>query len=285
MKHDEALKIAQQGLTHLTDTLKQGHSETLRRYLDVLARFHDYSFHNTLLIVVQRPDATHVAGFQTWKKLGRHVRKSEHGIAVLAPMIGSRKESEEVATGQDELAPKVLYGFKVVYVFDVSQTEGEPLPEFARVTGNPGEWLSRLEQAVREHGIELDYRPLPKGIKGASQHGRIVVRHDLDCSERFAVLAHELAHELVHQRTGRTDQVSQTVRETEAEAVAYTVCRALGVDSTTRSSDYIQLYRGDAATLAESLEVIQQAAAELIQCLKASLNRTHASLPNVATAA
>lgn len=91
MKREEAIKLTQTALEQLSAALEQGHSETLATYLNTLARFHNYSFGNVMLIAFQKPDATHVAGFNTWKKLGRHVKKGEKGIAILAPMIYRRK--------------------------------------------------------------------------------------------------------------------------------------------------------------------------------------------------
>jgi hypothetical protein len=265
MKHEEAKKLAEQGLAELEAALQQGASDTLVRYLEYLARFHQYSFGNVMLIALQKPDATQVAGFHAWKKLGRWVRKGEQGILILAPMVGRRRDETDAEQVNDRDAKvRCLYGFRAVYVFDVSQTEGAELPEFARIDGQPGRCLSRLEGIVREHGIVLEYEAPGGSALGVSKDGTILVRPDLAAAETFAVLVHELAHELLHQQTGRKQDVSRTVLETEAEAVAYVVCRAMGLETTTRSADYIRLYRGNASTLTESLEMIQKTAASLI---------------------
>ncbi len=276
MKRDEAMKLAERGLADLNTALQQGTSETLVRYLDVLARFHHYSFGNVMMIARQRPDATYVAGFHTWRKLGRWVKKGEQGIAIFAPMVGRKRHEPSECTATEDEGDRELFGFRVVHVFDISQTDGEELPELAGIDGDPGDRLQRLECIVADLGIELQYDSPGGGALGASRDGSIVVCPGMPSGETFAILVHEVAHELLHQRTGRKRKVSRTVRETEAEAVAYVVCQAMGLDSTTRSADYIQLYQGDTATLSQSLDCIQKTAALLIERLQEELLATTA---------
>jgi antirestriction protein ArdC len=267
MKREHAMKLVDQGIATLNAALQAGHSETLERFLATLARFHHYSFGNALLIAFQKPEATHVAGFHTWKKLGRFVKKGEQGIAILAPMVWCKnRETSALEHADNEL--RSVCGFKVAYVFDVTQTDGKPLPEFAHLAGEPGEWLTHLEDSIRAAGITLSEDFLPGGADGGSRPGQIIIRPDLPRNERFAVLAHEFAHELLHQRTQRRSETTPKIRETEAEAVAYTVCLACGIDSTIRSADYIQLYRGSEETLKQSLSHVQQAATEIITGLQ-----------------
>jgi hypothetical protein len=133
MKAEEAKKLADQALDNLNAALAAGKSDALIAYLAAMGRFHDYSFGNVMLIVMQRPDATHVAGFNTWKTLGRFVKKGEKGIVIIAPMLIKPKDNAAASAEKD----RTILRFKAVYVFDVSQTDGEPLPEFARVGGNP----------------------------------------------------------------------------------------------------------------------------------------------------
>ena len=263
MKSDEAKNLSNQALAELQQSLEAGRSDTLQRFLDYMGRFHEYSWNNCLLIAFQMPNASRVAGFRRWLKLGRHVRKGEKGIGILAP-LAYRKSQE--ADDQDDDTKAHIRGFKVVHVFDVSQTEGEELPQLASIHGDPGEYLPRLECLIRDSGIGLTDEPLPVGTKGVSRKGHIAIAEGLPQAERFAVLAHELAHEWMHDEEHR-QQMARTVRETEAEAVAFVVCRAFGFDCSTRSSDYIQLYRGDATTLAESLQRIQKTATRIIQSL------------------
>jgi hypothetical protein len=270
MKRDAAMKLAQEGLNDLNEALKRGGSETLQRYLDVLARFHHYSFGNVMMIARQRPDATYVAGFHTWRKLGRCVKKGEQGIAIFAPMVGRmrRDDSHNGPNDGSDDNDRTLLGFRVVHVFDVSQTEGEELPELAGINGDPGDRLQRLESLVADLGIDLQYENPGGGALGASRNGSIVVCPGMPPGETFAILVHEVAHELLHQQTGRKRQVSRTVRETEAEAVAYVVCQVMGLETTTRSADYIHMYQGDSDTLSESLDAVQKTAALLIERLQ-----------------
>ncbi|MHB8954576.1 MAG: ArdC-like ssDNA-binding domain-containing protein [Pirellulaceae bacterium] len=284
MKHDEATKLSQQALADLNTALQHGASATLIRYLDLLARFHRYSFSNVILIASQRPEATQVAGFHTWRKLGRWVKKGEQGIAIFAPMVGRKRHDDTDNATNDDRNDKArsLFGFRVVHVFDVSQTEGDELPEFAQIHGDPGTGLQRLEHIVGDCGIQLTYDHPGSGALGVSRNGSIVICPDLPPAETFAVLVHELAHELLHQQTGRRRSVSHAVLETEAEAVAYVVCRAMGLETTARSSDYIHLHCGNTATLSQSLDYIQKTAARLIEQLHAEpAPADHLSAPSV----
>jgi len=263
MKREDAKQLADRALVDLQQDLQAGRSTLLQRFLDCMSRFHNYSWNNCMLIAFQMPEASLVAGFRRWLELGRHVRKGEKGIGILAPLAYRKKEETK---DQDNESEHIVRGFKVVHVFDVSQTEGEDLPQFAGIHGEPGQSLTGLEGLVRRSGITLKDEVLPLGTKGLSRKGEIAISEGLTPAERFAVLAHELAHEWMHDEEHRL-HMPKTVRETEAEAVAYVVCRAFGFDCSTRSSDYIQLYRGDATTLAESLERIQKTATRIIQSL------------------
>ncbi len=263
MNTDQAKTLSENALTRLMDALEHGQSEVLKVYLAVMSRFHKYSWGNILLIYTQRPDATHVAGFHSWLKLQRHVRKGEKGIVILAPMVGRKKpDASEVA--EDERTQ--LFGFRAAHVFDVAQTEGEDLPEFARVTGDPQDTTDRLKSFVASKQITLEYDERIRPAHGMSSGGKITLLPDLSAAEEFSVLAHETAHELLH-RGERRKEISKTVKETEAEAVAFVVSTAIGLDPGTASSDYIQLYSGDKDTLAESLSFVQRTAAEILKAI------------------
>ena len=127
MKREEVSELVERGIRELNEALAAGKSDRLQQYLDVMARFPRYSFNNCILIAVQFPQARIVQGFHAWKKLGRSVKKGEKGIGIIAPMIGRKKDEEGQA---DDSTGKTIFGFKVVHVFDVSQTEGDELPEF-----------------------------------------------------------------------------------------------------------------------------------------------------------
>jgi antirestriction protein ArdC len=177
-----------------------------------------------------------VAGFHTWLKLRRYVRKGEKGIAILAPLVGRKKANEE--SEKDQQARVV--GFRAAHVFDISQTDGEPLMEFATVKGNPRDYTERLQQLVASQNIALEYDHKIAPAKGLSCGGKITLLPDLPVAEHFAVLAHELGHEMLH-RGDRRKETTHVVRETEAEAVAFVVCSAIGLDTNTSSSDYVVL--------------------------------------------
>lgn len=252
-------KLVETAIEDLAGALDRGRSDTLKRYLSLMARFHRYSAGNLLLIWSQRPDATHVAGFNKWKELGRSVRRGQRGILILAPMIGRRV----IPKGNEEEEEERLYGFRTAHVFDVSQTDGKELPEFAVVKGDPGVHLERLKDAIQRNGIRLTVSNDLGSAFGRSRGGEISVRPGLATAEEFSVLVHEFAHELLHHGADR-GATTRTIRETEAEAVAFVVCQAVGLETGTASSDYIQLYDGKKETLQESLARIQETAQEIL---------------------
>ena len=130
MKRDDAKQLVSDGLAELNEALSKGQSQTLVRYLSVMSRFHRYSFGNLMLILAQRETATYVAGFRKWQELGRNVRKGEKGIGIFAPCRYKRKVEDDSG---DDREVQDIRGFRVVHVFDISQTEGQELPEFAQI--------------------------------------------------------------------------------------------------------------------------------------------------------
>jgi hypothetical protein len=280
MNRDEALKKSDDALEELAQALQQGKSEKLLEYLGMLSRFHHYSFCNLILIFTQFPNATQVAGYGKWRELNRFVRKGEKGISILAPLIRNRFKKDSTADSSSQVPvmpepvmdsdkqaasnPKVLYGFRVVHVFDVSQTEGQDLPEFASLDGDPGETIAHLESVIRNRGIELIFsNELPAGANGMSQGGKITISDSLPTPQRFSTMVHELAHEMLHWHD-RDNRPPKAIVETEAEAVAYVVCRAVGLDCSTRASDYIQLWQGDSKILLRSLEKIRSVSSTIL---------------------
>jgi len=263
MNTEQAKKLSEDTLDRLMAALEQGQSESLKNYLRLMSRFRKYSWGNCLLIYSQRPDATHVAGFHAWLKLRRCVRKGEKGIVILAPMVGRKKSDDELAEDREAR----IFGFRAAHVFDVSQTEGEPLAEFATVQGDPAEYTERLKSFIATKGIALQFSDRIAPANGTSSGGKITVRPDLSPAETFSTLVHEAAHERLHQGERRT-QTTHTVRETEAEAVAFVVSSAIGLDVNTASADYIKLHSGDKPTLVESLILVQQTAAEILNAIQ-----------------
>jgi hypothetical protein len=252
----------------LIEQLEAGHSEALTNYLTAMSRFHTYSFGNVLEIARQMPTATRVAGFWTWKNLGRSVNAGAKGIRILAPIVGVRRkrdtEAEKDITRQNE---RMLLGFRNAYVFDISQTNGVELPEIERVAGDPGEIIERLTAFLNSKGISVSFSENIAPALGMSYGGRIALLPGQSKAETFSTLVHEAGHELLHKAERRT-ATTKTVRETEAEAVAFVVGKAVGLVNGSASADYIQLYKGNASLLAESLEVIQQTASVILAALE-----------------
>jgi hypothetical protein len=252
----------------LIDQLEAGHSDALTAYLNAMSRFHSYSFGNVLEIARQRPTATRVAGMYAWNQLGRRVKKGEIGIRILAPIIGlKRKSDEEAEKDITKQNTRVLVGFRNAYVFDVEQTEGVELPAMREVYGDVGENHDRLVSFIERQGIELVYSEKIAPALGMSYGGRIAILPGQSKAETFATLLHELAHEMLHKAERRTT-TTKVVRETEAEAVAFVVGKAVGLEVGTASADYIALYHGNASLLIESLEVIQQTSAVILAALE-----------------
>jgi hypothetical protein len=260
----------------LIEALEAGHSEVLTQYLTAMARFHTYSFGNILLIASQKRDASHVAGMYAWNQLGRRVKRGEKGILILAPMVGRKRRSEAhsenaLSDARDSQAENKdnwqLIGFRAVHVWDVSQTEGKELPQLEDVKGEVKGSLAQLVNFTIAQGIKFGYSENIAPAKGVSYGGAIRLLPTLNEAEQFATLVHELAHEMLHKSERRT-LTTKTVRETEAEAVAFVVCESLGLETGTASSDYIQLYHGNAKLLAESLEVVQHTAAVILGAVR-----------------
>ena len=197
MTADALKKITTDALDKLAALLDEGHSDQLTALLKTMARFHKYSWHNVTLIASQCPTATRVAGFQTWRTMGRFVRKGEKGIAILAPIVGRRHSD----VAKDE-STSVL-GFRAAYVFDLAQTDGEPLPKAAEASGDPGNKTAALRAAILERGIAVESADDLDGALGVSTGGRIQILNGLSPAEELVVLAHEYAHELLHRADDR----------------------------------------------------------------------------------
>ncbi len=231
-------------------------SQEMQCYLDMCASFHHYSPCNVWLILMSRPSASYVAGFKKWQGMGRFVRKGEHGIPILAPIITTLSNDK----GEEE---QRLVGFKVVHVFDVSQTEGEPLPE-------PPDWKSpeknaelqeRLLHFAQNKGIQVQIKSIGRDIQGVSLGGKVI----LDPKAGTKTLIHEIAHELLHHvKNVLTDS---TYRELEAESVAYVVGKHFGLDGLS-SPNYNALHGATADLIMQHLERIRNTATEIINAIE-----------------
>jgi antirestriction protein ArdC len=192
MKNDQIKEITNKAIEQLIAALNEGRSETLAAYLMAIAKFHRYSLRNIMLIAIQKPAATHVAGFHAWHKLGRFVMKGEKGILIIAPVVCRNATNEGQAPEATE--ERSVVAFRGAYVFDISQTDGQPLPEIASVQGDPSDNLARLKVLVAEQSIALEYSEDIAPARGTSAGGKITLLPGQAPAEEFATLVHELAH-------------------------------------------------------------------------------------------
>jgi len=239
-------------------------SRELTDYLSFCARFHNYSFHNTILIFCQRPDATRVAGFQTWKSMGRFVRKGEKGIAILAP-IGVKKKDDE--TDEETIVTR----FRTVYVFDLSQTEGEELPEVEVLSHSACAFdlTTALTDFAGAQQIKVETSTLHGSLYGVSKGGTVVISDALEGADRFAVLAHEIAHELLGHKA-KHGELDRKTREIEAETAANVVCRYFTVPSA--APNYLALHGANGKEVTDRLSNIVHVVQQIISGIESRLN-------------
>lgn len=258
--NERAKLLTDKGIHSLSQSLAQGYSDNLKAYLATMAKFHKYSWHNCLLIWIQKPEAAQVAGFRKWLELGRCVKEGEKGIMILAPVLSRKTKEEEVK----EPERNECVAFTCAWVFDVSQTEGRQLPSIGTRKGDPGSYYRSLLDFAQSKGIEVSFHPDLQGANGKSRGGKIELLESLTAAESFGVLVHEIAHELLHQgdQKGLKPKV---VRELEAEATAFVVCQAIGLEEDSAGADYIHLYQGDAQLLMASLSSIQKASSQILK--------------------
>jgi hypothetical protein len=238
MTATDNLATAHADLVAAVESITTGEDWT--RMLDTAARFHRYSANNVLLIMVQHPEATRVAGYRTWQSLGRQVRKGEHGIRILAPCKYRRTELD-AETGQ-EITYAGIRGFTTTSVFDVSQTDGDELPDVAPTLldgeGVAGLW-DALAVQVKEQGYTLE-RGECFGANGVTDHSvrTVRVRADVSDAQASKTLCHELAHVLLHPDSAAYFQCRGR-SEVEAESVAFLVCQAAGLTTDGYSFPYV----------------------------------------------
>jgi antirestriction protein ArdC len=263
-----------------------------REYLQTQARFHRYSFRNLLLIFAQCPTASRVAGFHDWLKHSRCVRKGEKGIAILAPLKWSKtdKHTGETTSG--------IGGFRVVYVFDIAQTDGEPLPERPQITITDGlsdqasALTTKLMQSLKHDGIPVTFADLEPGHCGFYRRSdrSITLASVLGDVQRFSTLVHETAHAKLHTiscvpgTTGTTPQQItlehvkqiQALQEFEAESVAFVVLEHFGVNVLECSAGYLASYGATPETLVKIGARVQTCAANIIEILEESRTEVQA---------
>ena len=275
----------------ITDKLEEGvraifASDEYREYLDFLSKFHDYSYNNVILIKMQLPTASLVAGYGDWlKKHHRYVRKGEKAIRILAPTPYKKKKEMDVIdehgnTSKEEVEVLVPC-FKIVNVFDVSQTEGEPLPSLGvdELDGTVEQFDAFMDALVSVSPAPIGYEDIPGSSHGYYDHveRRIAIQEGMPQLQTLKTGIHEVAHAILHAwpEDGKKpkDGPDRHTREVQAESVAYTVCQHYGLETSDYSFAYIAGWSSgrDVKELKESLCVIRQTAHDLIVAIDAKL--------------
>ena len=292
-------KTEKQKVQEITEKLEQGikelfESEKYKTYLNTMSKFHNYSFNNTMLIAMQKPDATLVAGYKAWQKnFDRHVKKGEKGIRILAPAPYKIKEerdkidpvTQELLLDKDGNPQKeeveiTIPAFRAVSVFDVAQTDGKPIPELAAkellsdVEGYQD--MIRAVEAISPVPIELE--EIAGDSKGYydREAKRIAVQENMSEGQTLKTMIHEVAHSKLHSKEVEQDEQmkkDRNTKEVEAESIAYTVCQHFGVDTSDYSFGYIAGWSSgrDTKELRASMDTIRRTASELITGIEEQL--------------
>ena len=279
-------------LKEITASIEDGikelfQSESYAQYLQTMSRFHHYSVNNQVLIHMQKPDATLVAGFNKWKnQFGRNVIKGEHGIKIIAPTPVKKKIEQEKLDPDTQLPMLDADGkiiteektiqipmYKPVTVFDVSQTEGKPLPQLAHeLSGNVANYDVFMEALRRSSPVPISIEVMGGGMDGYFdlEHQDIAIRKGMSEVQTVSAVIHEMAHALLHNRTKdteeKTPELSRSTEEVQAESISYAVCAYYGIATGENSFGYIVSWSKDKTLpeLRESLEVISKTADGLI---------------------
>lgn len=286
-------------LKEITERLEQGvkdifTSEMYTKYLLTMSKFHNYSFNNTLLIAMQRPDATLVAGYNAWKnKFNRYVKKGEKGIRIIAPApVKEREEREKIdkdtgltvlnESGEPEIevVERVIPRFRVTTVFDYAQTDGEPLPtlEVNELTARVKDYTLLKEAIEQVSPVPIRFGEIEGNAKGYYSHmdKEICVRADMGESQTIKTMIHEVAHAMLHdsdQMKQRGEEKDQLTKETEAESIAFTVCSALGIDTSDYSFPYVASWASgkELKELKDSMDTIRLTAADFLEKLETAV--------------
>ena len=283
-----------QQVREITDKLEQGikelfESERFKEYLKTMSKFYNYSFNNTLLIAMQKPDATLIAGYTAWQRnFDRHVMKGEKGIKILAPApykVQEEREKLDPATQKPvldkdgkpvtETVEVTRPAFKVVSVFDVSQTDGKALPDIAvdELTGSVENYAAFFDALKELSPAPIAFENITDGAKGYFSHveNRIAIQEGMSEIQTIKTAIHEIAHAKLHavtpgEKVAPEDKKDRRTKEVEAESVAYTVCQRYGIETSDYSFGYIAGWSSDKETkeLKGSLETIRKTAAEMI---------------------
>lgn len=262
-------------------------SEQYQMYLQTMAKFHNYSFNNTLLIAMQRPDATLLAGYQTWqKKFHRHVKRGEKGIKIIAPVPVKEKrqvekideETQEIVIGIDgqpetETVERILPRFRVTTVFDISQTEGEPLPtlEVNELVGDVFIYEDFMKGLEEISPVPFQFQEIDSGAKGYYSNAEklVAIQTGMSQAQTMKTAVHETAHAIFHDRDVMEENgitKDRMTKEVESESVAYVVCNHFGLDTSDYSFNYVAGWSSDKEMpeLRSSMDTIRLTSSQLI---------------------
>lgn len=213
--------------------------DAYKQWLSTVSKFHSYSLNNLILIAIQKPDAQQVAGYQTWKKLGRQIKHGEKGIKILAPCPYKKTLQDE---NGEEVEVKAV-GFRAVSVFDISQTEGKELPTIAKtLEGNVEAYQVLIDRLIEIAPVPVRFDTVDGTKKGYCTESEIVVKEGMSETQTVKTLTHELAHSVMHWDGAER---SREQKETEAESVAFIVCDHLGIDTSDYSFAYLASWGAD----------------------------------------
>ncbi len=262
-------QLAQASIDSLTQAIQSGRNEALVTYLQTMAKFPTYSARNVLLIAAQRPDSTHLQGMRSWNELGRSVLPGAKGIRIFAPTVGikphSQSQPQDASKGKSKRKKQQpeteLLGFRGVWVFDISDTGGQALPDSCKPV-DVAEKLEKLTAFAQAQDMSIEYVNWLTEKKGTSYRGTIRLLPNLPPAEAFPVLLREVASQLLYAIKRRTT-VTRALHQQETKAAAYVVCEALGLEAKQTFAD-CQLWYGDSRLLSESLAVVHRTAAFIL---------------------
>lgn len=234
-----------------------------RNYLDTIAKFHNYSIRNCMLIAWQNPDATLVAGYTDWnKKFKRHVKAGEKGIKILAPAPFKMKVETEDKDGNKTEEEITVNRYKLVPVFDVSQTEGEDLPTICNeLTADVDDYEALIQKIIAIATVPVEFENITNGSHGYFDRvaKRIAIKEGMPQAQTVKTLVHEIAHSILHDDAFA--DIPRAIKEVQAESVAYMVCKAIGIDSDDYSFEYVASWaQQDMKALTEQMNIVRTTA-------------------------
>ena len=276
-KVSEMVKELEKGVTEMFT------SEEYKRYLSTMAKFYSYSINNCIMIAVQKPEASYVAGYSDWnRKFERRVKAGEKAIRIFAPIVYKVKpetaENDPKDTGENEDTEKKIAAFKPAYVYDISQTEGKELPEICHELKSDVKDFERIKEAIKD---TADCPVFFEEIQGSRAKGyysltekKIVIRDKMPEMQTIKTMIHELAHSILHCDTEKAKSFTMNEKEVQAESIAYVVSSYLGLDTSEYSFGYVTAWSKDKElkALKENAKIIKDTSKKIIESLAQKLD-------------